>query len=421
MCKRILILIIAVFTALVVSACSGSGVSASYVTDTPAGSASVSSGSPSPSPVVKVTLPDGRSLYSDVNNLRFEGLKHKDIDKLSDCFKLMPYLNYVDLGSEEGEDSLTVEDVSFLISEFPAVKFDYLFDVFGKPVSLDDEVLDFNHVPMDDNGKKIVSLMKILRNPKSLDMDFAGVDSSVLGDLRTEYPDTEINWRVWFGYRYSIRTDAERFVASVPDNEVLIGDALENLKYCTKLRFLDIGHNEIDDISFLSYLPELEAAILCINKWTDLSPVSDCKKLNYLEMNDTLCTDLTPIKGCTALEHLNVCNLKIASGWDAVASLKSLKRLWIGERTKISSEDLEMLRTELPDTVINIESPNSVLGEWKWIHYPTRVERYEQLFHEMGYNIFPNNQSYYYLDPKYYPEGYSGAFGYIPEGLKKND
>ena len=356
----------------------------------------------------RIVTPTGRSLKSDVSHASIPGVAHSDYNKLVDIISVLDNLTYVNLGKENSADSLTPEDIYNIINRFPKIKFDYTFDVFGKDVSLDDEIIDLNHVQMYDNGEKVVSIMKILRNPQYLDMDFTGVENKVMESLRETYPDVDIQWRLWFGKSYSVRTDCERFVASEPTVEVLTGNELEALKYCTKIRFLDIGHNEITDISFVSYMPDLEAAVLCINNWSDLSPISSCTKLNYLEINDTACSDLSPLGSCVSLEHLNVCNLGDVTGWESLANLTRLERLWIGQNTNIPASDLQLLKDALPNAEINTDTWVSDLGDWRWTIYPERVPRYDQLFIEMGYYMSPSNQSYYYQDPKYYPDGYEG-------------
>lgn len=357
----------------------------------------------------RIETPNGGSVKTDVEHINLSGVKHEDIDELLKLIDQLKSLEYINLGKDNGIDSLTPEDIFLLINTYPEIKFDYIFNVFGKEISLDTEVLDFNHVSMDDNGDKIVGIMRVLRNPVSLDMDFTGVDNSVMEQLRIDYPYVDIQWRIWIGRMYSIRTDAERFVASEPAVEILTGNELDPLKYCTKLKYLDIGHNEITDISFIQYLTELESAVICLNEWTDLSPISSCTKLNYLEINDTKCTDLSPLEYCTELEHLNVCNLGDVTGWDKISQLSKLKRLWIGINTNISDDTLNILKHSLPNTEINITTESSDLGTWRWTTYPERTERYEQLFLEMGYYMSPSNQSYYYHDPLYYPEGYTGS------------
>ena len=80
-----------------------------------------------------------------------------------------------------------------------------------------------------------------------------------------------------------------------------------SLKYCTDVKYLDLGHNEIlTDISFVRGMPDLEVAIFAINNISDAGPLADCTKLEYLEINSTNITDLTPLSNLTGLHHLNI-------------------------------------------------------------------------------------------------------------------
>ena len=95
-----------------------------------------------------------------------------------------------------------------------------------------------------------------------LDMDGTDVANEELGKLRELFPETKIVWRVWFGTNYSVRTDAERILASKPTVGGMIYDP-SPLQYCTEIKYLDLGHNdEMVDLSFTMYMPKLEVLII---------------------------------------------------------------------------------------------------------------------------------------------------------------
>ena len=178
-----------------------------------------------------------------------------------------------------------------------------------------------------------------------------------------------------------MRTDETRILASIRDIN-LNGAAVECLKYCTEVRYLDLGHNIINDISFVEYMPDLEVAILAINYWTDATPLASCPKLEYLEIFNTNCSDLTPLAGLTNLKHLNICWLKNLSDITPLYGLTQLERLWIGssEYNQVPRAQLEEIRKRLPDTVINTTTENPTLEGWR------EDPRYELLVEQMGYN-----------------------------------
>jgi Leucine-rich repeat (LRR) protein len=73
------------------------------------------------------------------------------------------------------------------------------------------------------------------------------------------------------------------------------------LKYLKNLKYLDVGHNAIDDLSFLYDLPELRILIVADNYVTDyitdLTPIASLKHLQYLEVFTNNITDLSPLSG----------------------------------------------------------------------------------------------------------------------------
>lgn len=300
---------------------------------------------------------------------------------------------------------LTWEDIRILQDAAPQADILYRFTLFGKALSTGDEVLDFSHVEMDDEGEAVREILSFMKKCKRLDMDFCGVSSERMQEIRDAYPEIEVVWRIWFGTDCSVRTDVERILASNL-NHKLTDDNTQDLKYCTKVRFLDIGHNEhLHDFSFLEEMPELEVAVLCITGMRDLAPLANHKKLEYLEIN-TLREgmDLTPLGSCENLQHLNICCLGHVQGWSALKNLKKLQRLWLGDSTYLPPGGLEELQKALPDTVINTTNPYGSNGDWRY-DGSYNNERYELLRQQFEYDNYANVCSSWYNDPLYYREG----------------
>ena len=89
-----------------------------------------------------------------------------------------------------------------------------------------------------------------------------------------------------------------------------------------------MGHNAIDDLSFLYDLPELRILIVADNYITDLTPIASLKHLQYLEVFTNNITDLSPLSGLTELLDLNICYNKIRDV-TPLFPLKQLERLWL--------------------------------------------------------------------------------------------
>ena len=248
-----------------------------------------------------------------------------------------------------------------------------------------------------------------MKNLEVLDMDFCGVSNEEMAVIRDAYPDVNVVWRIWFGDSYSVRTDVEKILASKPSAGGLVRDRdAEALKYCTKVKYLDVGHNEIlTDISFVSYMPELEVAVLAMNNIADLSPLASCKKLEYLEIQtNARITDLSPLASCTELEHLNIANCRNFSDITPLFGLNKLKRLWLGCSAPVPQEQIEEFAALHPDCELNTTVWSDPTSEgWRVDHvdpYTNQVyydERYEKLIEQFGY--LEGDYSFASRDPKY--------------------
>lgn len=274
--------------------------------------------------------------------------------------------------------SVTLEELGQLQSlpSRPVVEFP--LKLYGKEISTSDEVLDLNKVRIDDGGAALRELLPYMSACSRLELVDCGLGNNTLADLQRDFPAIQVVWRIKFGC-YSVLTDETRILASIKGKE-LTGEMCRALKYCTKVRYLDLGHNIIDDISFVQSMPDLEVAVLAINYWSDASPLASCKKLEYLEIFNTRCTDLSPLAGLTNLKHLNICWIKQLEDISPLYSLTGLERLWIGCVNKVPDAQLAEICDRLPDTSINITTDNPTSEGWR------KHPRYELLCEQMGYN-----------------------------------
>ena len=242
---------------------------------------------------------------ADAESIDLSGLKKDEAADVAAAFSCMSNLKNVDLGSDKTSE-LDWHDIAMLKAAAPNARFSYSFTLYGQEHSLDSDKMDFRGVKVEDNGKALFSVLACMNNCTYLDMDSTGVEDKVLGELRTLFPQTEIVWRVWFGENYSVRTDVERILASKPTVGGMVTDA-SPLQYCTKLKYLDLGHNdELADFSFVANMPDLEVLIISMTAVTDISPLKNLTKLDYLELNSTNVKDLSPLENCKAIKHMNI-------------------------------------------------------------------------------------------------------------------
>ncbi|MBQ6734119.1 MAG: hypothetical protein IJR00_04325 [Lachnospiraceae bacterium] len=350
-------------------------------------------------PEINVTgsvMADGVSCALDATALDYSKAKAKKFPELTALAPSLPALEHVDFGREE-DGHTRLAGVSAFYETQPELDVDYVFTAFDKKVNLHTKILDFNHIEMDDQGKEVREILTHMPKVEFLDMDFCGVDNEHMAKIRDDFPDVEVVWRVWFGAKYSVRTDATKILASRSGvGGSLAPDNTEGLKYCTKMKYLDIGHNgRMVDISFVSYMPDLEVLIIMMGNVKDISPIADCKHMEFLEIFTNDITDLTPLKDLKELKHLNICYNHNLADMTPLYNLTQLERLWIGTRTRIPREQIQKFKELAPDCEVNdwCGDPHT---NWRW-----GTERYALLQKQLGYLSF--DYQFTWADPLYKP------------------
>ena len=317
----------------------------------------------------------GQTVSSTETVLDLRSLSSSDTDAAVKALALLPGISRIQLSAE----SMTFDDVGRFQALPSAPVVDYPFTLYDIGFNTADDFMDLNHVRIYDHAEALRQVLPYMTVCRQVDMEYCGIPDWEMAELRAAFPDTKIVWRIWFSI-YNCRTDETRILASIR-GMCLTAAACEALKYCNEVRYLDVGHNTIEDISFVSYMPDLEVAIVAINYWRDATPLASCPKLEYLEIYNTQCTDLTPLAGLTNLKHLNL-------GWNynltditPLYGLTGLERLWIGSVHSIPQEQLDEIQRRLPNTRINITTPNPTEEGWR------DDPRYDLLSEQLGYNL----------------------------------
>ena len=205
--------------------------------------------------------------------------------------------------------------------------------VWDRNVSADTsaEYIDFGNTVVDDL-ELLESFLDQFPNLKKCDM-FANYMSHAWAEsLSARYPNVEFGWtfRIMCTNKdpHIIRTDMTAF-STLHNNRSLQHTSADFsvLKYCRHLLALDIGHNAVDDLSFLYSLPRLRVLIIGRNQVTDLTPLASCPDLEYLEAFSNRIQSVRPLLACTRLMDLNIPNNRIQDP-ELFAQMRSLKRLW---------------------------------------------------------------------------------------------
>ena len=230
-----------------------------------------------------------------------------------------------------------------------------------------------------------------LPNVKKFDMYQTNMTSKWAETLSRKYPQIEFGWtfRIPCSNKpaHIIRTNATAFSTLHNNKSRLHTTAeLEVLKYCKHLKAVDIGHNGVTDISFLSSLPELRVLIIGRNRITDLSPLKKCTKLEYLEAFSNQIESIKPLLSCKHLMDLNVPNNRIKDP-QYFSKLTSLKRLWAYnyawqdmKKNYVPASVKNQVKKALPKCVTNWTQAGVQDGKGTWrdhAHYLVIAEMFQ--------------------------------------------
>ena len=361
---------------------------------------------PTPTPVPICTIL-GQKVRADAETLDLSAITEEEISDVAQELTQLTGLKTIVLGSESEERPLSWEGIRELHDAAPQAAIDYSFTIFKKQFNLSDEEMDLKHIKMDDEGELVKAVTACMTNLTYLDMDSCQVSNEKMAEIRDSLPNANVVWRIKFGRFYSVRTDVEKILASMPGKAgELVHNNVEALKYCTKVKYIDLGHNNyLNTIEFCRYMPDLEVAVLALNAVEDFSPLAECPKLEYLEAFTSRLHDLTPLAECKNLRHLNICYNFAINDITPLYDLPNLERVWIGKYDPVPPEQIAKLRELHPNCVVNDTTEDPTAEEWRFSNVgdamgnPRYAERYALLKEQFGYT--EDDYAYYWLDPLY--------------------
>ncbi len=334
-------------------------------------------------PAAELSYPvilQGRTLSPDVKTLDLTALTAQDIPDAVGALSLLPELESVSLSPE-----LSVDDYIALKQAAPAVQFAYSFELYGQTVTTETESLAYANVGIGNEGvAEFHKVLPYLDRLNRVSFEYCGIDDETMAELRDAFPDKEIVWRVIYGWASSW-SDTIRIwaIGGFSDKQ------LESLKYCTKVKYLDLGHNGIYELDFVRYMPDLEVLILENDYVSDLSDLATCKKLEYLEVGETQVTDVSPLAECTSLEHLNIGGLLGLTDISPLYNLPNLKRFYGLCDVNVPREQVEYVKSIMPNTEVDFDyyPKGAVNGShWRYEDGGGLVPRYQLLHDQIGYD-----------------------------------
>lgn len=336
----------------------------------------------------------GKALDFDATEADLSSMALDQAEEVLERLTLLPQLETINFISEEGVCALALEDVPLLNTfrqTLPDVKFTVSFELFGQTVSSEDEEIVYYRVPIGNEGVDTFrAVLPYLTSCKRLLMDGCEVDNEVMAQLREDFPETKVVWRVWFeGPNYQSELWLRRY-SFLTDTEVIwtIAVSDENsdvLKYCIDTKYVDFGHDHmITHVDFLSYMPNLEVAILALTNVSDISGLANCPKLEYLEIFTSKVSDLSPLANCTELKHLNIAKLPGVQDLSPLFGLQKLERLRVLNYLYLPFDQLEEFKKHVPTCQVLDKDWDETDGGWRY-DANGQVPRYKLLREQMQY------------------------------------
>lgn len=232
-----------------------------------------------------------------------------------------------------------------------------------------------------------------LPNLKSADLFATRIRKARIEELAARYPGVHFGMSMAIA-EHTVRTDQTAF--STLHNKRSAGHTSEDfsvLKYCDNLLALDVGHNHVDDLTFLYDLPNLRVLIIAINAVSDITPMSCLKDLEYAEIFNNHITDLTPLEGLENLLDLDIAFNNIRD-FTPVCGLKKLERLWLYNANNrnyndpVPFETVQMIYGEIPGVYIDMTHFPTTGG---WREHP-RYEVIKKMFAASTYIPFEESR-----------------------------
>ncbi len=240
--------------------------------------------------------------------------------------------------------------------------------------------IDFGDTPVTDvEGLK--ALLDQMPALERVDMYQSRLTIGEMDALFDGYPQIFFGWTLNMK-GHVVRTDATSFSTlhgRCPNHET---EDFYPLRYCRNLVALDLGHNNIDDISFLRSFPEMKVLILACNNIRDISVLAELKELEYLELFSNRIKDVTPLLALTKLKDLNISNNPL-SDITPLYEMTGLERFWSGMNRNVRGQVIEMEKV-LPQCEIFWDG-EPTWGGWREHH---RYDTIYAIFNEGGYRPF---------------------------------
>ncbi len=322
-------------------------------------------------------VPLGKTSYPQDTETLALGADAIDAASLLAAMAGLPKLKEVVVNDAQ---AFTMEEQLALAAAYPDVSFRWSVQLF-EDLYVDSDVteLDLRAYQIPD-AAAFSDALALLPKLTYADLCGSGPSDEEMAAMRARYPNVKFVWLTRVS-GWLIRTDikgfstgnknrfpdgAGKFVAEQHRYRSITAASLANLKYCTDLIALDIGHCiRVGNIDFIAELPKLTYLDIALCDLTDISVLEGQDELIYLQMMYNYIDDITPILNCKKLRFLNLSNNGI-SEIDTLLALPNLERLW-ANCNNLTDGQIAALEAAMPNTLIKASriDPEYAMSLWR--------------------------------------------------------
>lgn len=330
--------------------------------------------------VLGVEVPDGAAI------LDLTGLKKADskVKTLISDLQAHPQIKTVDLT----DVSLSTANKVKLAQACPDIHFIWTVKIGNAVISSEDTVMDLDTPKGEAKLSAIAQALDALPNIEQVLMyKYRPSLKGMANYLLNKYPEVDFGWTLdWIicdGRRVRLRSDASSFSTAKgrQDPRYTAQQIWERLQYFPDLLAIDVGHNNVTDLSFLANFPKLRRLIVIDSKKpvTDISVLAQLPDLEYIELFMQDITDISPLANHEKLLDLNLATNNVTD-LSPLYSCPNLQRLWISSNPNLTLEEIEAFQHQVPGCQVIHDLPkgDETGGDWReHPHYDVIIQSFK--------------------------------------------
>ena len=254
---------------------------------------------------------------------------------------------------------VSAEDLTALQQQYPHMNISWSQMVAGKLYQHTETLIDISNIQITDLAA-LEQEMTYFPNATQLEMHFCGIADEEMAAFREKHrEDYKVVWTVYLGPKLPTRTDTTSIMPARDGTSDFHDAEAYNMRYCEDVIAVDVGHLDVRNVEWAAFMPHLKYLILAWTGVRDLTPLSNCKELVWLEIDYSPVTDTTPLIGCTALEDINIGKSSVKA--NGLVQMPWLKNVWAIGNPGAAYE----VAQACPDTHVVASGTHSVGSGWR--------------------------------------------------------